>query len=130
MGMLVHNAMQILDPEHENQVICSLDKDVGNVVASSNVSFEYRIRTDKAAAPQEGDKLPFQLQIRFDTLDGSQYLRVQTLTQEVTAKREEAERGVNVHVLASNLIHQAAHYSGAGRYGKAREKMAVQSRLM
>merc|ERR1711916_56494 len=130
LKMIVHCGMTLVDPLKEGEIFSLLEKDIGNVVASSTSSFEFKIRTDADAKKIEEKFLPFQVQTWFSLLDGSRYLRVQTLQQEVTHKREEAEEHLDVNIVASNAMQQAGDYASSGRYGKARERMVVQQKMM
>lgn len=70
------------------------------------------------------------MQIHYRALDGSRYVRVLSQRQDVSTDRAEVEREVDVDVIASNAMQQAAAWSSAGNYAKARTKMVVQQRLV
>ena len=90
-------------------------------------SFEYRVRADQKVGRLS---LPFQVQTRYQRLDGSVYLRVQSGTQEVTDDKMEAERNLKVDVVATNAVQQAAQWASAGRYEKARDVMMCNNSML
>ncbi len=129
LTLLLDSRMTVVDPTKPDFVASCSQKDVGTVTASSAATFEFKLRDDAVAGIKE-DSLPFQVQIRYTRLDGSELMRVQTLKQSVTQNVAEAEADVNVSVVAQNAVQSAAEYASSGRYGKAREKMVLQQRLM
>jgi hypothetical protein len=86
---------------------------------------------------QDGS-LPFQVQIRYSRLDGSELVRVQTLQQSVTQDKKQAEEEINIKVIenntivttldsantaitkvvAQNAVQSAAEYAASGDYGR------------
>jgi hypothetical protein len=100
------------------------------VTQSSSFSFEFKVRNEALAQGIKEGALPFQVQIRYTRLDGSELVRVQTLEQKVTQNQQEAEAEVNLNVVAQNAVQSAAEYASSGNYGKARERMVMQQRLM
>jgi Mg-chelatase subunit ChlD len=76
------------------------------------------------------DALPFQVQVVFTRPDGSRYVRVVSLTQQLTTDREEAERDADIAVLGLATTQQAARYAKEGDYEKARLHAFSNARVM
>jgi hypothetical protein len=122
--------MTILDPLHPELTQTVLTHEVGTVLPSSTASFEFRLREELVGAVKE-EQLPFQVQIKYTRVsDGAVLVRVQTLEKRATADKAEAEQDLDVSVMASNAVQQAAHHASRGDYSKARERMVVNQRLM
>jgi hypothetical protein len=73
----VGDGMEVEGKEQANHV----EKEVGNVNADSDISFEYGVKKEFAA--HKIDTLPFQVQIHYTRLDGSKCVRVLTKQQKV-----------------------------------------------
>ena len=129
LKFFVAKELTICDPAHEGEMLQSLERDFGNVTASSLSSFEYRVRNDRKIN-SDRNALPFQIQTKYQRLDGSVYLRVQSGTQDVTQDKLEAEQSMRVDVVASNAVQQASHWASAGRYEKARETMMTNQAML
>lgn len=130
LTLLLDQRMTVIDPLKPEALASVSNKDVGTVTASSSASFEFKVRDDALAAGIKDATLPFQVQIRYTRLDGSELVRVQTLQQAVTQSTAEAEAEININVVAQNAVQAAAEYASGGNYSKAREKMVMQQRLM
>jgi hypothetical protein len=71
------DGMEVEGKEQANHV----EKEVGNVNADSDISFEYGVKKEFTA--HKIDTLPFQVQIHYTRLDGSKCVRVLTKQQKV-----------------------------------------------
>jgi hypothetical protein len=60
--MILHRGLAFLDPVFEGKSVAT--KDVGNVTALSNVSFEYRVRGEDLALISQQTRLPFQVKAK------------------------------------------------------------------
>ena len=71
-------------------------KDIGNVNVDNDLMFEYGIRMQKAEAIHYIIKeLPFQVQISYKALDGSERVKVVTKLQELTIDRKMSESNLD-----------------------------------
>jgi len=75
-------------------------------------------------------QLPFQVQIHFTRLDGTEMIRIITKSKPVTDNRELAEKDVDVKVMGLNTIQKTAKYARSGQYDKARLYTYSSTRLM
>lgn len=86
--------------ENRNWVV----KDLGNVTADTEVTFQYAFRPKTEYDLTGLAEIPFQVQLSYRRPDGMHCLRVATATVRVTADRQEAERNADVSVIGSFLI--------------------------
>jgi len=97
-----------------------LVRDVGNVTMDTEITFEYTLKKISELAKMEDIDLttikefPFQTQITYKALDGSQCIRVITEQQAVSHEREELERNANYNILGANAIQQGAKMARGG----------------
>ncbi len=130
LKLFVHKHMTIIDALKPDVLQTATTRDIGTVLPSTTASFEFRVREELVGKTKE-DKLPFQVQIKYTRVsDGSVLVRVQTLEQAVTADKEDAEKEIDVEVVASNAVQQAAHYAASGNYSKARQHMVSNQKMM
>ena len=128
LKFLVHEKMTIVDPDHVNEEIKCLERDIGNVTASSVTSFEYRLRPKVVLEDEKF--LPFQILTRYQLLDGSVYLRTETAQKEVTRERQECELNLDVDVVAQNAIQNASAWAARGDYDMARTTLVANQKMM
>jgi len=101
---------------------------IGNCTKESAITFEYY--------PAERDVVKdlkhvlFQVQINFTKLDGTKCMRITSKMAEVTQKREEAEKNVNVNVVGLHSQAQAAQLATEGQYTKARMIQKTNMRMV
>jgi len=97
-------------------------KNVGNVTAKTELTFEYELRADEelmefGVDPTKMESVPFQAQIIYTSTNGDKLLRVITQKLKTTDKLEEAEQHMKVNVLATRAIQHQAHSASRGNYG-------------
>jgi len=97
------------------------EKKIGNVTASSELTFEYEIRPDEELVEfgvdsNKLESVPFQAQIIYHSTNGDRLMRVITQTLKTTQNLEEAEKELNVNLLAARALHQQADFASKGRY--------------
>lgn len=59
-------------------------RDVGNVTMETDITFEFEARDSQDESKLKIYSLPFQIQIKFTRMDGTQCLRVITVPKKVT----------------------------------------------
>eukprot|EP00343_Euplotes_focardii_P007439 CAMPEP_0205819948 /NCGR_PEP_ID=MMETSP0206-20130828/2483_1 /ASSEMBLY_ACC=CAM_ASM_000279 /TAXON_ID=36767 /ORGANISM="Euplotes focardii, Strain TN1" /LENGTH=578 /DNA_ID=CAMNT_0053114125 /DNA_START=243 /DNA_END=1978 /DNA_ORIENTATION=- len=136
MKVIIHKGMEFKNEEEEllNNEKNVLTKDMGNVTADSEVTFEYKVKDiTELEKAKEFDiakitSLPFQTQIEFTKLDGMKCIRVVTKVQEITNDRKEVEAAVDAEILGTNAIQQTAKLARRGSFRKAQAYMKGQRR--
>jgi len=93
-----------------------VEKEIGNVNAASDISFEYGVKPEADLTNSGIEFLPFQVQIHYTRLDGSKCVRVVTKRQKTTAQMEEALREVDYSVITHNAQQQAGIMAQRGDY--------------
>lgn len=119
--VLLHNALAFRDEEDVTGNV--LERQVGNVTGSSELSFEFSTKQRDQLAQlgiAEGAELPFQTQIWFTRQDGSRCMRVITHAKPLTADVATAEREVNTNLLQSHAAKKSASWAQSGDYTSAR----------
>jgi len=74
--------------------------------------------------------VPFQIQVRFTSSNGSKYLKVFSVNKKISIDRNEAEKNVNSSVIALQCIHEAAKIAQAGQYQESRIHLISSQRLL
>ncbi len=107
--------------ERKKNVICIL------IVPISSYGFRPRAEVGDMSGLKE---MPFQCQILFRRSDGTRVLRVATARIELTADREEAERGADIKVVATHAAQSAAAKAKKGNLKEAQLQVRAAQRLM
>eukprot|EP01087_Luapelamoeba_hula_P010838 TRINITY_DN2888_c0_g1_i2.p1 TRINITY_DN2888_c0_g1~~TRINITY_DN2888_c0_g1_i2.p1 ORF type:complete len:596 (+),score=163.07 TRINITY_DN2888_c0_g1_i2:734-2521(+) len=104
-------------------------RQLGNVTKETQITFEFG--TDHSQELPEGLKvLPFQVQIRFTTLDGKRCIRSITRSLETTKDRDVAEKEANIQILGLNIAQQSAKMAFDGEYTDARLNTYANKKLL
>ncbi|KAL6079565.1 Circularly permutated Ras protein 1 [Balamuthia mandrillaris] len=104
-------------------------RSLGNVTKETQITFEFGL--DKSfSIPKEVKELPFQVQIRFHTLDGNKCIRCITQALPVTEDRNLAEENANIAVLGLNIAQQSARMAFRGEYTEARTEAFARKKLL
>jgi len=83
--------------------------------------FEYTIKSDEdLKAYKDLTSLPFQVQIHYTRPDGSKCIRIISQRKEITHKSEEAEKDVDVAIVAANAAQRSARLAQKGDYEGSR----------
>ena len=112
-------------PENLNEDKTILMKDFGNVNEDTDITFEYKIKSLKKLIELKDfdllsiKSLPFQAQINYTALDGSQCVRVITNVLEISNDREELEKQADFEILGVNAIQQSSKLARKGEFKKA-----------
>lgn len=87
-----------------------LVRDIGNVTADTEITFEYTLKKISELALMEDidltkiESFPFQTQITFKALDGSKCVRVITKLQSISNDKQDLEKKCNFDILGVNAI--------------------------
>ena len=117
---------EIDDEENRNWLV----KDIGNVVMGKELSFAYRFRPKSEIDMSGMNHVPFQVQLLHTRPDGMKYVRVATSLISLTNDKKEAEKGVNVAMMANHSIQRAAKLAKAGDYELAQEETKNVQRIL
>ena len=93
-------------------------------------TFSYGFRPKNQVDLSGLEYLPFQVQILYKRPDGTEILRVATARIKITQDRQEAEKNVNVNVVATHVAQRAASKAKKGDYKNAQLEMRAAQRLM
>jgi len=119
----LHQAMKFRNEAEENlkERASLYEKNVGNVTAQTELTFEYEVRPDEELVEFKIDSaklesVPFQAQIVYTSSGGDRLMRVITQTLKTTQNLEEAEKDLNVNLLAARALQQQANFAAGGHY--------------
>mmetsp|Transcript_6738 Transcript_6738/g.12015 ORF Transcript_6738/g.12015 Transcript_6738/m.12015 type:complete len:734 (+) Transcript_6738:2743-4944(+) len=106
----------------------TLKQELGNVTADTEFTFEYYVRPKRELDAlgidlDRVDKLTFQTQIHYTTMDGNMYMRVVSATQETTDDKNDAEKDVDIEVIGVNAAQAASKAVQQGKYKEAQGAM-------
>ena len=136
MKIILHKGLEFRNEENDNLNAERniFTKEMGNVTAESEVTFEYKVKDIEELEKANDydinklEQLPFQSQIQFTKLDGMRWIRVVTKVQLVSNDRKEVEAEANADVLGVNWVQQAAKLARRGSFRKAQAYMKNQKR--
>ena len=100
-----------------------LVRDIGNVTEETDTSFEFNARSSselKSLGCDDVESLPFQVQITYNRLDGSQYVRIITNVQKTTKDIDVANQHADYSVLASHAEQVCSRMAKNGSYAASR----------
>ncbi|XP_013416673.1 uncharacterized protein LOC106178153 [Lingula anatina] len=105
--------------------------------AGDEVGAETGAKIGAEAGPSTGDagvgdlsELPFQLQIKYTDLEGSQAMRVLTQSKPITKDRNVAEREMNLQVIGAHTAQTTARLALQGDYTASRLNAFTKQRLV
>lgn len=112
-------------PEMQN---CIFKKELGNITASTELSFEFKFKSKKELAKlqlkaEDLKELPFQAQIEYTNMEENEVLRVITMKLPVTQNKEEVKKGANVKIVAMRVAHDVAKEADLGNTLFAKRKL-------
>jgi hypothetical protein len=82
-------------------------RNIGNCTIDTEITFEYGLRKLKNEKKEDLKKLPFQLQITYQTRDGTKAVRVYTKELEFTTDRAKAERSITAEGQGITFSHHS-----------------------
>lgn len=98
------------DPDRLSEDMSLMTREIGNVTADTEITFEYTLKKISELVKMEDldltkiTEIPFQVQITYKALDGSKMIRVITEQQPISSDREELEQKANFQILGQNAI--------------------------
>lgn len=98
------------DPDRLSEDMSLMTREIGNVTADTEITFEYTLKKISELVKMEDldltkiTEIPFQVQITYKALDGSKMIRVITEQQPISNDREELEQKANFQILGQNAI--------------------------
>ncbi|XP_078077389.1 circularly permutated Ras protein 1-like isoform X3 [Mustelus asterias] len=116
--------------EYEEQAGNKYVKRVGNVTKDTELTFEFGIKESHIQTIQEIEKLPFQLQVSFTTLDDRQACRVISQEKHITNNSSLVEDSVNITVLGIHAAQLSGRLTMEGRVKEACREMEAQKELI
>ncbi|XP_019902253.2 circularly permutated Ras protein 1-like isoform X1 [Esox lucius] len=106
-------------------------REVGNVTADSEITFQFGAHSQGAAtAPVVGSRVSVQLQLRYRQTDGGTVLRVLTAEREVTDDSSEVLSSLHLGIIQLNSTHVSGTLAVRGRFQDARREGEMQSVLI
>lgn len=123
VSVILHRGMRFLNEGDAKQ---RASRDVGNVFADSEVSFEFGLNPDAdlKGAPAE---LPFQVQIVYSKLNGMKCIRVLTEMRRTTSNIAQVEQELNINLLSNNAFYQGAKLAEQGQIEAAVQRTSAVS---
>merc|ERR1712137_434786 len=129
--VILHRGLRFqneMDDENENRNW--IVKDLGNVRADTELSFQYGFRSKEECDLTNIDEIPFQVQIMYTRPDGAQCLRVAGASITVTDNRTQAEKNANLEVIGTHAAQKAAQFAKGGDYDRAQMETRSAQRFM
>lgn len=120
-GLMFRNEVDANLSEDKTMMI----RDLGNVTADTEITFEYTLKDIKDLVAMEDIDLtemkafPFQTQITFKGLDGNKCVRVITELLTISNDREELEKEANFGLLGQNAMQKGAFMAQHGQHREA-----------
>lgn len=129
--VLLHKGLQFKgemadEKENRNWIV----KDLGNVTAESECSFQYAFRPKSECDLTGITEIPFQVQLLYTRPNGMQCLRVASAAVGVTEDRQKAEEYADVEVIGAHAVNRAARYAKDGDYEAAQLEARAAQRFM
>jgi len=124
--LMLHRGLKFRNEEehdlNDDQTV--MTRKLGNVNEDTEFTFEFAKReteelVKRGISVEDIEKLPFQTQIYYTTLDGMKCIRVTTEIVEISEKIEEVEKEADIAILGVNAARQASRLAKAGDYRAA-----------
>jgi len=115
--MILHKGLEF---KYETEGIKEnrLTKELGNVFADTEITFEYKVK-DLSQCQSPNAELPFQVQVYYTKLDGVKCIRTITEVKKITFDRKKAEENIRHRVVAMNATAQSAKLAHQGHLDDA-----------
>lgn len=118
----LHKGLQFRNEvdEHLSEDRTMLVKDIGNVTADTEITFEYTLKNIKDLVEMDDlditeiKNLPFQTQITYKSLEGNKCIRVITELQKISNDREEVEKKADFGICSQNVMQKGAFMGQLG----------------
>eukprot|EP01084_Bolivina_argentea_P094600 170073_1 len=105
-------------------------KDVGNVFDDTTIFFEYNIRKDRRNEFKSKKKLPFQVHIHYNKMDGTKMLRVITQQKGITFDKKKLRENLDFKILSKYGTRVTTKLCGVGDYEASRAWTQANVRYM
>ena len=129
--VILHRGLRFqneMDDEKENRNW--IVKDLGNVRADTELSFQYTFRSKEECDLSDINEIPFQVQLMYTKSNGAQCIRIASATISVTDDRSVAEKNANLDVIGTHAAQRAAHFARGGDYERAQMETRSAQRFM
>merc|ERR1712137_904446 len=129
--VILHRGLRFqneMDDENENRNW--IVKDLGNVRADTELSFQYTFRSKAECDLSNINEIPFQVQLMYTKPNGEQSLRIACAKISVTDDRTEAEKNANLNVIGTHAAQRAAKFAQKGNYDRAQMETRSAQRFM
>jgi hypothetical protein len=117
------------EPENISKDKSMLTRDVGNVDETTEITFEYTLKSNEELAQMANfdldlkKKIPFQTQITYKSNSGMNCVRVISQEQDITHDKEEAKEAANYDVLSVNAVQKTGNLVKAGKNREAQSNI-------
>ncbi|XP_064628238.1 circularly permutated Ras protein 1-like [Lineus longissimus] len=151
--LVLHKGLYVRYEETNESCV---SKEIGNVTADREITFEFGVRTAAESKPQqpldeiaekdetqdEGasanasnpvdtlKELPFQIQISYTDMEGNKALRLITKTRPITKDRQLAEQEINIALIGTHTAQLASKFAVEGSYSKSRLTAFMNQRMV
>ena len=102
-----------------NHLVKIASRSLGNVTTDQQATFSFG-RDKVYKIPEDLKELPFQVQIKYVSLEGKECIKTITKAIPVTQSKELAEKNVNIDLLINNSAQTAAKRAFNGQYTESR----------
>lgn len=134
----LHKALEFRNEDEKdmNSDQTLLIKELGNINEDSEITFEYRVKSqEKLDKLPDFDikslkQVPFQTIIEYTKLDGMRCIRTITKVQRTTEDANAAKEKANVEILAANAMQQASKLAEKGDYRAAQAYSISQKKFI
>jgi len=114
------------DQEFLKERASLFQKNVGNVTARTELTFEYELRSDEELTEFGVDStklktVPFQAQLIYTSPKGDKLMRVITKKLKTTENLQEAEKNLKVNLLAARALQLQAQTVATGNYSQSEQ---------
>jgi len=128
LKLRLHNGLRFRKEAEENlkERQGLFQKNVGNVTAKTELTFEYELRPDEELMEFGVDlakleTVPFQAQIIYTSTNGDRLMRVITKKLKTTQNQQEAEADIKLNVMATRALQNQAQYAAEGLYDESEQ---------
>ncbi|XP_043915555.1 circularly permutated Ras protein 1-like [Protopterus annectens] len=115
---------------YEETLDNKLIKEVGNVTEDTEITFEFGIKEARIEDFQWKEKVPFQLQLRFQTRDRRDAIRIVTQEKYITTNSSMVEDSINISVLGIHVAQLSARLAMEGRTQEAQKEVLEKKQLI
>jgi len=128
--VILHRGMRFQDEFEDEDNRNWLVKDIGNVVAGKEMVFAYNFRSKDECDLTGVKQVPFQIQLIYTRPDGMKCVRVATSLVTLTEDKKEAEKDVDMEMLAVHSVAKAARLAKEGDYEEAQREAKQAEELL